>query len=382
MIFDIEGIKQDYNNKRGWREAKKYAFAIGTLGLGALYLWATTLIVREGEMGLRRDARGKMTLLPPGRHSNFPWEDYPVNPMSLSEEVVRLGPYTIVTVHTGKNAKTYNNGILDVLSEGQHLLDHANWTLDKMISIKQETKKLSPVIASTQDNVSIRLNGDLRYQITDPKLAIQSIHDIDKSLAEIAEMNITRIVSQHCLADFMRKGASSTTQESGMSLIINQLMHDITEALSALGIQLLNIGLTSWSVNDKDLAHELGHGAVMQSKTNSKLLSAQREAEVMGVEAEAKAAAEITKAKGDADAISIRAQAEARAITLRGQAFNELGALYQTNAPGLKMYTGEQTIALVKGANNPNLFFYAGRGAEDQSIQLTLPVLAGSLDPR
>lgn len=47
-----------------------------TLGLGGLYLWATTRVIKEGEVGLRQTASGKMVLLPPGRHSNFPWESY------------------------------------------------------------------------------------------------------------------------------------------------------------------------------------------------------------------------------------------------------------------------------------------------------------------
>ena len=64
MKLDMLQIQQDYENSRGWREFKKYVFAIGTFGLGALYLWATTSIIKQGEVGLRRNSRGEMILLP------------------------------------------------------------------------------------------------------------------------------------------------------------------------------------------------------------------------------------------------------------------------------------------------------------------------------
>src|SRR4051812_36904272 len=80
--FDIREITDRYEKQKGWRELGKWFFAIATFGFGALWLLLTTSIVKEGEIGLRRNFRGEMTLLPPGRHSNFPWEEYPVQPQS------------------------------------------------------------------------------------------------------------------------------------------------------------------------------------------------------------------------------------------------------------------------------------------------------------
>ncbi|MCH9689902.1 MAG: hypothetical protein K0U10_04540, partial [Gammaproteobacteria bacterium] len=72
MQFDLKKIHQEYNNAQGFREAYKWIFGISTFGLGALYLWLTTVVIKEGEVGLRSNARGEMILLPPGRHSNLP----------------------------------------------------------------------------------------------------------------------------------------------------------------------------------------------------------------------------------------------------------------------------------------------------------------------
>lgn len=38
--FDLDKIKMQYKQSKGWgRELGKWAFALGTLGFGGLYLW-------------------------------------------------------------------------------------------------------------------------------------------------------------------------------------------------------------------------------------------------------------------------------------------------------------------------------------------------------
>ncbi len=101
MLFDIDKLKDDYAGEKGNRELNKWIFSIATGGLGALYLWATTVIIREGEIGIRQTGSGDMVLLPPGRHSNFPWESYPQEPQPLSKKHIKLGPYKILTIETG-----------------------------------------------------------------------------------------------------------------------------------------------------------------------------------------------------------------------------------------------------------------------------------------
>ena len=134
-------LKRKYEASKGSRAMQKWAFVIGTFGLGGLYLWANTKIINEGEIGLRRTGRGDMVLLPPGRHSNFPWESYPVPTQSLSKRVINLGPYTIINVETGSVAKTVNKGTLVNFTEGHYLLSDASHVFSNFVSVKQETPK-------------------------------------------------------------------------------------------------------------------------------------------------------------------------------------------------------------------------------------------------
>ncbi len=346
MNLNMTDIQQQYENAKGWREAKKWAFAIGTLGLGSLYLWATTSIIKQGEIGLRRNGRGEMILLPPGRHSNFPWETYPTTPQSLAKKIIDLGPYKIISVETGYIAKTFNQGQLEILEAGQHLLQNASHIFDSFIPVKQETKKLHEISAYTSDNVGLTVHADVRYQIEQPQTAITQIDDIENSITEIAEISISQIVSHHTLADFAPVTNVGDNQHHGISDVIKELTSQITLQLKQLGIKLLNIGITSWSINDKALAHELAQGAVIQSQAQSKMLAAQREADVKKIATDAEAKARITLAKCDAEALQ-----------LKGAAIKSVADNIRDNEAAQRIFDRGQQIDLLANTNNPNIFF-------------------------
>src|SRR3989338_4062742 len=140
--FNCAELEKNYRESQGHREIKKWIFSIATLGLGALYLWSNTQVVRKGEIGLRQTLSGDWILLPPGRHSNFPWESYHGKPNSLSQKLITMGPYKIFTVETGFVAQTSNAGQLHIVKEpGQYIIDEASHTFDGLVSVKQETKK-------------------------------------------------------------------------------------------------------------------------------------------------------------------------------------------------------------------------------------------------
>lgn len=365
MQLNMAIIKSDYESSKGWREVGKWIFAIGSFGLGGLYLWATTSVIKQGEIGLRCNGRGEMIILPPGRHSNFPWENYPIEPQSLSQKEINLGPYKIISVETGYVAKTFNQGRLEILQEGQHLLTEATHVFSSFIPVKQETKKLQAVTAYTSDNVGLTLHADVRYQIENPDQAIRQIDDIENSITEIAEISISQIVSHHKLADFAPATAHvSQVQEHGISEVIHELTANITEQLRKLGIKLLSIGITSWSINDADLAHELAQGAVIQSQTQSKMLSAEREAKITAISTQAETQATVMRARG-----------EAEAILLKGDAIKTIARQFVGDPVAQGIYARAQQTELVKSATNPHLFFtqeVAGNSA--QLPQVTLPL--------
>ena len=351
MTFDIDQIKKDYTTSKGNRELNKWIFAVATLGLGGLYLWANTKIIPEGNIGLRKTASGKMVLLPPGRHSNFPWESYPEKDQSLSKKIITMGPHKIITVQTGYVAKTSKNGVLTILTEGQHLISDASHTYDGMISIKQETKKLDPITVSTKDNVGLTMQADVRYQIIDPTLAITHIDDIEESIKQIAEMSMYQTVGSHSLEDFAPATLvihSPDHENTGIMAVVLDLKAKLTEQLQKIGISLLNIGITNREFIDESLAHELAQGAVIKSQADSQRAAAENAAVVKE-----------TQTKAEANTIITIAKAQAEAVKEKGQAILDLARLIETHPVAQAMYQRSQEIELVQFAKNANLFFQA-----------------------
>lgn len=398
--FNLTAIKHHYKRQHStWkRELGKWAFAIGTFGLGALYLWATTQIVKEGEIGLRRDSQGNLILLPPGRHSNFPWESYASEPKSLAQSLIELGPYKIITVHTGFVAKTYCNGNLEILPAGQYLISNASHTIDKedvFVSVKEETKSLDEIIALTSDNIELKIKADVRYQIDDPELLISRVRAIEKTIFEIAKLNIAQVVNHHSLAEFVPTTvnadipmddetfpereedvlirSSSHMQDDnqdiqlpakGLSNILQELTRGIRKQFEAKGIKLLNIGITTWDYVNQDLASKLGEGAVIQSQIRSKIMAAKQAAKVKAIEADAEAQALKRIAEGKADSIA--------AI---GNAHVDLAEAMKANPSAALLYQWQKQVEMLQYSTHPNLFFNMGMGGNNGDRPLmTIPV--------
>ena len=92
----------------------------------------TIVIVEQGHLGYAVD-NGQPVLLPPGIHV---WRSESLRfqkTVPLSHHLIRLGPYTLITVDEGYAAVTQNNGKQMVLPGGHtHFLDHMNWKFEKV----------------------------------------------------------------------------------------------------------------------------------------------------------------------------------------------------------------------------------------------------------
>ena len=201
----------------------------------------------------------------------------------------------------------------------------------------------------------------MRYQIEDPNEAIRQIDDIEKTITEIAEFNISQIVSHHTLAEFtpakVNVGQSQQVvdEHGGISGVIHELTANITKQLQKLGISLLNIGITSWSIKDEPLAHELAQGAVIQAQAQSKMISVEREAAIKDISTKAEASAILTLAASEAEAAVIRAEGDAQALELKGKAIKKVAEQFATDPVGQNIYVNILQADVAKHAKNLNL---------------------------
>merc|ERR1712167_97761 len=126
----------------------------------------TVVTVKQGCVGYCEDM-GQPILLPPGLHE---WQSQTLkfkDSVDLNNSLIRLGPYTIITVDEGYCAVTQNNGQQMVLQGGAtHLLNHRNWKFEKFMTQKIQTNDLQRIEATSADNVMMHTDATVVWRIT------------------------------------------------------------------------------------------------------------------------------------------------------------------------------------------------------------------------
>merc|ERR1719424_1565764 len=92
--------------------------------------------------------------------------------IDLSDAVIEIGPYTLVTVDEGYAGVTQNNGKQVILQGGSvNLLTHRNWKFEKFMSLKIQTDEIPVTLLQTADNVLLSVTASVIWQINDVELA-------------------------------------------------------------------------------------------------------------------------------------------------------------------------------------------------------------------
>merc|ERR1719203_1337823 len=129
------------------------------------------LIVEQGFIGVAFD-NGQPVLFPPGIHV---WTSETLKykeAVSLDQHLLKLGPYTLLTVDEGYAAVTQNNGKQQILMGGHTwLLDHKNWRFEKFLTLKIQTDDLERIEATSADNITMLVTSTVTWRIVDPMLA-------------------------------------------------------------------------------------------------------------------------------------------------------------------------------------------------------------------
>ena len=121
------------------------------------------MTVPQGNLGFALD-RGEPVLLPPGLHYIKSDTLSYKRAFDLSEQVVKLGPFTCITVDEGYSIITQDNGKQVILPGGQvHLLTHRNWKLENVMSLKVQTDQLEAIEAASADNVQMRITSTVSW---------------------------------------------------------------------------------------------------------------------------------------------------------------------------------------------------------------------------
>lgn len=303
----------------------------------------TIVTVQQGHVGYCEDM-GQPVLLPPGLHE---WQSPTlkfVESIDLNNTLIKLGPYTILTVDEGYAAVTQNNGRQIILAGGEtHLLTHRNWKFEKFMTEKIQTDDLARIEATSADNVKMHTYATVVWRVTDVQSAArmsaetmrrdgQEIRNADQSdMAKLrndvlkqATASLAGFIGEIRYSDSFHMSAAQKQADSGGAfqqsprggvappvpedLQNYSAIYDSKRIATAIevankvtrtyGISILSINIISAIPADTALQNALAKGAVASAEAEQAETIARGEARAARIRAEGAAQADIIRAEG------------------------------------------------------------------------------------
>jgi len=338
----------------------------------------TIATVPQGFVGLAFDC-GQPVILPPGLHQ-WKSDTLKISEMvDLSAAVLRIGPFTLLTVDEGYAAVTQDNGKQRVLDGGHtHMLTHRNWKFESFISLKIHTDDLGPFHTTTADNVVLSTTATVNWRIAEPWRAArmaantmlgvslkermklnpnanpvlkqdvlkQALASLAAAIGNIRYSGGTHIAAHEAITALPRfkkptiasqatsssygtasrrvsEAVSDSLDTGGLASIfsVNQMASAVrhaNEICSQYGVSIVSINVVSASPVDLDLTKALSAGAVASAS-----------AEQAETAAQGTAKAKLIASQASAESVRLRAQAAADVERLKAQGKKDAAALLE-----------------------------------------------------
>lgn len=288
----------------------------------------TVVTVPQGHIGYATD-RGNPVLLPPGLHA---WVSETIRyerTQDLGDRVVRLGPYTIVTVDEGYVAITRDNGKRVILTGGgTHLLTHPKWRFEQFITLQIQTDELKNIEAATVDNILMSINSTVVWKIEDINksaniLAAEitpnnwGVSTVTIDINKLRNDVLKQVIAS--LATFI--GTVNYSNTLNVPQAVNYFVLDkhtvttraVTHAnsiTSHYGVQICSINIISAKFVNSDLTASLANGVLATVESLREETRARALANAKEIEAKSSATTRKIAARSEADAKMVRAKAE------------------------------------------------------------------------
>lgn len=340
------------------------------------------LVVEQGYIGIAFD-NGQPVLFPPGLHV---WTSETLryqSAVSLDEHIIKLGPYTLLTVDEGYAAVTQNNGKQQILQGGAtHLLDHKNWRFEKFLTLKIQTDDLERINATSADNITMQVTSTVTWRIVNPQLAAtmaaetmsvgdKSVSsDITKLRQDVLKQAIASLASfmggvnysdsfhMAAQAQVKKSGAGSGGREPEAEEKCNDNPLYDTERMSGsvqhanattntYGVQILSINILSAVPCDDQLTKALACGAVASAQALQAETAARGNAKATRIDAEANAEKARIQAEGVAEADVIRARAQGEGARLIAQGNKGAADLLSTSQVAIDLAKMDKSASLI-----------------------------------
>merc|ERR1712151_374945 len=348
------------------------------------------LVVEQGFVGIAFD-HGQPVLFPPGIHV---WTSETLRyqqAVSLDQHLIKLGPYTLLTVDEGYAAVTQNNGKQQIVPGGRtHLLNHKNWRFEKFLTLKIQTDDLEKIKATSADNITMLVTSTVTWRIVDAMLAATMAaetmnvsggavsSDINRLRQDVLKQAIASLASFmggvnysdsfHMAAKAqvpkvsnrqdLRSGigpyepeAEEKTKGMDNPLYDAARMSSSVEHANATtltyGVEILSINILSAVPVDNQLTQALACGAVASAQALQAETAARGNAKAMLIDAEAAAEKAQIEAEGVAQAEVIRAKAQGESARLVAEGNKEAADLLSTSQVAVDLAKMDRSASLI-----------------------------------
>merc|ERR1711934_1057504 len=307
-----------------------------------LILWGdrTIVTVKQGHIGYAEDM-GQPVLLPPGLHE---WKSSTLkfhHHVDLNNTMIKLGPFTVMTVDEGYSAITQNNGTQVVLPGGNtHLLNHRNWKFEKFMTEKIQTDKLERIEATSADNVMMHTDATVVWRVTDVQSAAKmsaetmqrdgsdvqntadaDIHKLRNDVLMQATASLAAFIGEIRYSDSFHISAASSIVADGGEIAgkggappipadlvgyspifdakrMSTAVETANDLTTTYGVTILSINIIAANPADVALQSALAKGAVASAEAEQAETVARGEAKAAQIRAEGDAQAEKIRADG------------------------------------------------------------------------------------
>jgi regulator of protease activity HflC (stomatin/prohibitin superfamily) len=347
------------------------------------------VVIAQGKLGFAWDM-GQPVLLPPGLHQ---WKSTTLRfekSVDLNNNIVNLGPYTLVTVDEGYSAVTQDNGRQVILGGGTvHLLTHRNWKFEKFISQKIQTNNLEEIKATSADNILLTVNSTVNWRVEDVAIAARmsaetmshdgrdvkgANRDITKLRSDVlkqAEASLASFIGSMNYSDTLHvsaantlKAQASTSASSGAGSAYSPIF-DVTRMTSAVdhanditmkyGVKIISINIISATPADHNLRNSLAQGAVAAAEAQQAETAAEGQAKALQIASQGEAQAAVLRAHGLAEAAVIEAKACADAEMIRAEGAKKAADTLESSSVAVDLAKIEKTGVALGG--NSSFFF-------------------------
>jgi len=339
--------------------------------------------VSDGWVGIARD-KGRFILLGPGMHqwdsATFEWHGFKE---LTNDALLKLGPYTLVTVPPGEVAITENNGALVILSENHetlkrsHFLDHSKWVHKGMLSTQIQIDNLPSSNLLSADRVEINLDSTVAWHIVDPvKVGETGGHTMAQlretvhraARACLSNMIAHREISGQAIAQSVDKAvAVGHAYQPGQPAQLfgnnndqtqtasQQQLSDCNAGLQKIGVEVTQLAIVKMTIHHDDIRAKIASVAAIPAEAHKARTMAQAQADSAIMQAQGEATARRLKAEAEADAIRAVASAQEEAGQKLGDANSTAAKLAQIAATGEALKNAKATVYFTQAGQTPTM---------------------------